>query len=431
MKTIRMCVRAGMAGLVVAGVTACGSGGTEGTSPEKRPDWMDFTNPAFPGAPTPAPLGPVYLDELSTPDGTARISAGACLGFTLVANEEGLTFGPETKVTVGPLGVMEKVMLDGTRLRVGDASNGHVCRWTPIFGESGTWDVTVEQDGFTHVIEDAIKVDPTRILDVGIVSADAQVWSLDRVLDGGANAFEVPYDIDVYRVNFWSMSTSTVYTHSQFFPTGPAVVVPVMEFRESAHPEILTARGGHGLIFPKRGTNYIVVKDAYGDGGPGATYDVSFSVSVGNGLGANQSCATAPLVSAGTHKIDYDSLTNKFNPEEHVGCRDSIYLNGIDAPGGDAVWRVRVPAGKQLRVSTYDDHIDNVTYLLPVDSGCPARPTNCVRASGRFGGGNTDALIYDNVSGMDEEFLLVHDSAVVRTDGVGQFLMDVKMFDKY
>jgi len=133
---------------------------------------------------------------------------------------------------------------------------------------------------------------------------------------------------------------------------------------------------------------------------------------------------------------NYDTLTDNFNPDMAEGCRDSIYKNGIRSPGNDGVWRVTVPAGKTLRVTTYDDKIDNVTFLLPVPamlsgtSGCPRRINTCVAAAGRFGGGNTDAMIYKNITTADQEFFLIHDSATVMTASVGSFLMNVEVFDR-
>lgn len=437
MKTMRSAAVGGAIAVAMM-AAACGSDGNRtGGGGNDVPEIIapfDFSSLPDP-SPTPdVPLGPVYLADLTTPDGSPVISSGKCLGFTLTANEEGLYFTMDTTVDVGPFTNVETLLLDGTHLRVGTDATSNTCFYTPLFGTPGTWDVKVHNTDRTIELPGAITVHPTKLLDAGRVESDYR-WSMDMVTDPEANAFEVPYDIDVYRVDFYNGTTSHSFARIEFFPTGPTALLPIMEFREPSHPQILTARGGVGLVFPKRGVNYVVVKDELGQGGPGATYELAMATQVATGAPTSDMCSSAPLITARTYYTSYDDLTPDFNPEGSAGCRDSLYGNPINAPGNDGVWRVKVPAGKQLRVSTYDDHINNVTYLLPATmsvgtNGCPARPTTCVRASGRFGGGNTDTLVYDNVSGVEEEFFLIHDSATVMTSGVGSFLFDVELFDK-
>lgn len=434
---MRIAALAGAAAVATL-AAACGSngntggGGGRGDVPEIVAPF-DFSSLPDP-TPTPdAALGPVYLADLTTADGNPVISTGKCLGFTLTANEEGLYFTMDTTVDVGPFANVKTLLLDGTHLRVGTNETSNMCFYTPLFGTAGSWDVKVHDTDRTITLEDAITVHPTKLLDVGRVETDYR-WSLDMLTDPEANAFEVPYDVDVYRVDFYHGTTSHAFARTEFFPTGPAALLPVMEFREPSHPQILTARGGLGLVFPKRGVNYVVVKDVLGQGGPGATYELALATQVATGAPTSDMCSTAPLITARTYYTSYDALTPDFDPEGNGGCLDSAYGNAIDAPGNDGVWRVKVPAGKQLRVSTYDDHIDNVTYLLPATmsvgtNGCPTKPTTCVSASGRFGGGNTDTLVYENVSAVEEEFFLIHDSATVMTSGVGSFLFDVELFD--
>lgn len=387
-------------------------------------------------APPTTPLGPIYLDDLSTIDGSTTFTLGKCLGFTLIANDEGILFSTETVVTVGPLGEQDTLLLDGARLRVGSQRNGYRCTWTEPFGTPGPWDVVVRDGERAWTIAHALEARPTRIIEIGRVTGE-RVWSGEATGEPGANVFEVPYDADVYLADFWLPDeTAHLFAHFDFFPTGTAALLPTMEFREPSHPGILTARGGLGLVFPKRGMNYLVVRDEYGLGGPGATYDVSFVSQVASAAPWSERCRDAATITARTWYLNYDRLSPDFDPAGAPGCRDSVYGTPIHAPGNDAVWRIRVPSHTQLRVATYDDHIDNTTYLLPVSvlgsgsNGCPARPTNCAAAAGRFGGGNTDTLVYDNPSDADRELFLVHDSATVMTNDVGSFLMDIQLFER-
>jgi len=441
-KTMRLVALAGAVSVATM-VAACSGDDGNGGGGRPKPGSVDheydgYGGLGFPGVePTPTvtpPGGPIVVTELNTPGGLPVVSTGKCLGFTLVATEPGLYFSSTTKVDVGPILNVPTLLLDGTHLRIGASATSYECFYTPLFGATGTWDVKINNGAAPIVLPAAITVLPTKLLDVGRVEQE-YVWSLDMVDDPEGNAFEAPYDVDVYRVEFYNFAASHSFAHTEFFPTGTAALLPVMEFRESSHPEIITSRGGYGLVFPKRGTHYVVVRDPLGQGGPGASYELQFVTQMATGAPNNEMCATAPLLTARTYYTNYDTLENDFDPQGNSGCRDTVYNTPINAPGNDAVWRVKVPAGKQLRVSTYDDHINNTTYLLPISTltvgtnGCPSMPTNCVAGAGKFGGGNTDTMIYDNETDTEEEFFLIHDSATIMTAGVGSFLFDVEIWD--
>ena len=439
---VKMMRKLALAGAVSVAMlaAACGEDGGTGGKPGNgvRPGWDDFgTAPFIPGAePTPTipEGGPIVITDLNTPGGLPAVSTGKCLGFTLVATEPDLYFSSATKVNVGPNLAVETLLLDGTHLRVGADATSHECFYTPLFGATGVWAVTVDIGGTVYDVA-SINVLPTKLLDVGRVEQD-YVWSLDTVDDPEANVFETPYDVDVYRAEFYEIDEHHSFAHTEFFPTGATALLPGMEFRESSHPQMITSKGGYGLVFPKRGTNYVVVKDQLGQGGPGANYELQFITNTMPATApSNEMCSTAPLITARTYYTSYDVLENDFDPQGNNGCRDSVYNTPINAPGNDAVWRVKVPAGKQLRVSSYDDHINNTTYLLPISTltvgtnGCPTKPTNCVAAAGKFGGGNTDTMIYENGTDLEEEFFLIHDSATIMTAGVGSFMFDVEIWD--
>ena len=431
-----------MGAVAVATAAACGSsdggdgtGGWNGEGPA--------TDVAFPGAnPTPGetPTGPIFLAEVTTVDGTSTITAGKCLGFSVVAKEEEpITFSPSATVEVEGLGAIDTSFRNAKKLRVGDKTKNYTCKWTEPFGPTGSFDVIIKDGTVEQRIEDAITILPPQILHVGIVEQGPKVWSFDLLDTPGANEFELPYDVDIYQANFWEASDSHVFANMQFYPTGPAALRPIMEFREETHPELLTARGGFGLIFPKRGENFVVVRDELGLGGPGATYDISFELHrAGSSAPQNSSCLDAPLLDPKTHYVRYDGLGNDMDPQGSATCIDSIYKNPINATGEDGVWRIKVPAGKELRVATYDDKIDNVVLLLPLSamttstSGCPSRPTNCAAAAGRYGGGNTDTLIYENTTAAEQEFFLIHDAAKPPLiEEENSFLMDIRIVDKY
>ncbi len=418
--TTRDAIRKAMWGsLAILG--ACG-GRTVTYEPEPVPPL--WTLPARPdlGQPTPVPTGPIYLENAYTPDGLPHSSVGKCFGVTVKANEE-TVFAADARVLLGPKGPVPVRFVDPYTLRVGDAATHHACFFTKHFDPPGDWDLAVHSGTEVFTLPAAVRMDPPVLHDVGVVDW-TEIWSRDRALDPAANTFEMPFDVDIYQARFGY----EVYDHMEFFNVGSREVVPIMELWEEGIVDAYTARGGFGLVFPMNGRHYIVVKDAAGMGGPGADYDLSFVGDPKHSTHASDTCAGATEILPGTYYADYDSLSNDYDPAGR--CLDSVWRNPIRAPGGDAVWKVRVPAGMELRVSTYDDHIDNTTYLLPVGSPCDPRPSNCVAASGRFGGGNTDTLIYENRGTVDEEFLLVHDSATVMSSGVGAFLMNVKLYDK-
>ena len=415
-------------GLVVIGVVGCGTGaGTGGgddddggTTPTPPP--TETATP--PPTPTPTPSGPVYLESLYTPDDSPRVAGGQCIGFTLVGNTA--TFGEDLTVDVGPWNLPVTV-LDANHARVGEPATGGVCTWLPIFlTTSGTYAPTVTTMGETYVLDETpITVDKVDAIEVGLVM-DVRVWEV--------GAFEKPFDTDVYRVNI--DDTVRRYADMDFFPTGSVPIVPEMQFWQTSHPVEVGARGGVGLIFPQGGYNYLLVRDVNGVGGPGADYNLAFIGDVLGGAHPADDCAGAPYITPRAYHVDYDSLTDDFHPT----CADSIYGNPIRGNGKDGVWKVAVPAHTELRVSSYDDHIDNVVFLLPIDGGCPHTPSTCTAAAGRFGGGATDTLVYDNDTDAAQEFYLVHDGANVYdydpqhpevvNPQVGAFLIDVELFPR-
>ena len=173
------------------------------------------------------------------------------------------------------------------------------------------------------------------------------------------------------------------------------------------------------------------MRDAFGAGGDDATYDLGFAGDELGSVDPADRCAGAPTLGARAIHAEYDDLKDDFDPEG--SCTDSIYGSPLVGRGADAVWRVEVPAGAELRVSSYDDHLDGVLWIMDPADGCPRTPT-CLAAAGRFGGGNTDTLSWTNAGGDPREVLLVHDA--VREpeleegeDEVGSFLLDVEIFE--
>lgn len=417
-------------GLVVIGIIGCGTragtgGDHDGEATATPPPTETATATSTP-APTPTPSGPVYLESLFTPDDSPRVAGGQCIGFTLVGNTA--TFGEDLTVDLGPLN-LPVTILDATHARVGETATGGVCTWLPIFLDEdavGTHSPTVTTMGTTYVLDETpITVDLVDAIEVGRV-ADERVWT--------TGSFEKPYDTDVYLANIDDIVRR--YADMDFFPTGSVPLVPEMQFWQKSHPDVMIARGGVGLIFPQGGFNYILVRDVNGTGGPGADYDLGF---IGDVLGDRRpadDCAGAPYITARAYHVDYDSLSDDFRPT----CADSIYGNPIRGFGKDGVWKVKVPPHTELRVSTYDDHIDNVVFLLPVGDGCPHAPTTCAAAAGHFGGGSTDTLSHVNDTDVEQEYYLVHDGAnvydydpehpEVENPQVGAFLIDVELFPR-
>lgn len=375
--------------------------------------------------------GPLSLVEIHSEDGTARTSLGECIGFTVVASEP-ITFADDVQVSLGPLDVVPVTRLDATHLRVGAEETGLTCVYLPLFAEAGAWALTITSRGETHVMESALIVDPLVPYDIGHVAKE-RVWSGDVLDAPGANVLERAYDVDVYAADF--STAYHVYDHADFFGTGEGRgYVPVLELWSEQHPESYLGRGGLSVIFPQGGRQLVVVRDAEGAGAPELTYEVGF---VGDELGstanADDCLGNIPRITPRGYHVNYDDLKDDFDPQGGDGCRDSIYGGPVRGPGNDAVWRVVIPAHKELRVSTYDDHIDNVTYLLPLPAAgvaCPRVPPSCIAASGRFGGGNTDTLVHRNDTDEDVELLLVHDSATVMSEEVGTFLINVGIFER-
>lgn len=418
-------------------VAACGNeGDVKGGG-----DWPfgpdQFRNPdlAQPTGTPPVGAGPIWLENIASDDGTAKTSAGECLGFTIVTDE--YTFAPDAEVTLGGFGVVPSVYLDSNHLRVGDSATGYECFWTkPLTAPIGVHDITIVTGSETYTVGDAFEVTPLKAFEVGIVE-DTRIWSIGHIDEVGANGFERPYDVDIYRANFPAINGSHIFDHMELFSTGTVDLVPVMEFWDPEYTSSYLNRGGLGLIFPLNGVNLVVVKDVLGQGGSDATYDLSFLRKQVAQKTPSDNCWNAPeIVPNRGYYANYDTLTNTFDPEGNSGCKDTVYNSAIHAPGNDGVWKVKVPPGQTLRVSTYDNYIDNVTYLLPITAmttdtaGCPTRPTNCVAAAGRYGGGNTDTMVYKNLSAADEEFFLIHDSATVMTSNVGSFMMNVEVFNR-
>jgi hypothetical protein len=368
--------------------------------------------------------GPLAVTALTTPDGLPRISLGSCVGFTIVGN--GVVFAPDATVTLGPMDAVPVRFVDETHLRVGSDETGGTCVWTPIFADPGAWTLTVTSAGASNALDGAIFAEPPVIHDAGAVD-HSHVWS-DALGNGdGANELERPYDVDLYRVAF--SESYHVYDHVDFFSTGTnGTLVPQMEIWDPAEPAADLGRGGESVVFPKGGEMIVAVRDVSGAGGPGARYDLAFTGDeLGTGPDADKCDGNVPVIGDRAYHVDYDPLHDDLDPDGN--CKDSIYGDPIHAPGNDAVWYVVVPAGQQLRVATYDDHIDNVVYLLPAGAGCQRRPPLCLAAAGHFGGGNTDTLVWRNTTGVDQELLLVHDSAKkMAGHDVGSFLVDVELF---
>lgn len=408
------------------GAAACGNA-VGGGEPTATP--TPVVSPS--GTPTPSPTatphGPIWLDKINSKDGTPSFTLGKCVGFTIVSDVSALDAG--STVTFGGKTVAGR-WLDPYHIRVGSPATEDTCVWTdPLNDTPGTWDVVIHSAGVDYTIAGAVKMDPPLIFDAGNVD-HTRVWSQDLILDPGANEFEAPYDVDLYRVRF--STAYNAYDHADFFPTSADALVPQMELWDPLHPATLLGRGGRALIFPKGGSMLIIVRDVDGQGHPGATYDVSF---VGDELRSttpSDNCYSLPDLTPAGYHTSYDALTPNFDPQG--ACTDGIYGTPVYAPGSDAAWKVTVPAHQELRLSGYDDHIDNVFYMLGFDqmttdtNGCPVRPTHCVAAASHFGGGNTDMMTYDNVSDADESFIVISDSATVMTSGVGSFLINMELF---
>ncbi len=420
-------------------MAGCGTdGGPEPVNPDKR----IFEAPpgdVLPGTePTPPPA-PIFLVDIASDDGTNVSTTGECLGFTIKTTE--YEWAPDAKVTLGPLGTVPVLFRNQREIRVGDAATGYRCFWTAPFGPIGTWDLTITSGGTTWTVEDAITMNPLKIFDLGLIDG-TRTWSMSVLDEPDANVFERPYDVDVYQVNVLPAldPTSHVFSHTEFFATGGVEILPVMEFWDPGHTAAYLGRGGNTVIFPKREISYVIVKDTLGAGEPGATYELASVRKQSRGTTPSDDCYDVPVLRPETNEAmsyytSYTAVNDDFDP--NFACPDSTYGTGFKAPGNDGVWRITIPAGKTLRVSTYDDKIDPVTYMIPVPtvvegtSGCPRRINNCVAAAGRFGGGNTDTMIYRNLTGADEEYFLIFDSVTLMTnEDSNTFLLNVEVYDR-
>lgn len=367
------------------------------------------------------PRGPIAVTDLWTPDGSPRIAAAECLGFTIAANEEGVVFAPDATATLGAIEVPLS-FVDATHLRAGAEETGRDCFFLPVFpGTSGALALTVNSAGASWTLDSAITLDPVDAVDVGLVEKEP-VWKED--------AFERTWDVDVFRATF--TDAYHVYDDVDFFPLANPDLVPEMQLWSDEYPDSFLGKGGVGLVFPQSGTQLVVVRDTKGFGGDGGAYAIAFSADELGGVTPSDDCDDVPLLGARAIHANYDELDDDFDPEG--SCVDSIYGTPIESPGKDAVWRVKVPAGAELRVSSYDDHLDSVLWIMDADGGCPRRPT-CLAAAGRFGGGNTDTLAWENTGAGEREVLLVHDAVrepVLEEgeDEVGSFLVDVGIFER-
>jgi hypothetical protein len=368
----------------------------------------------------------VTLQDFYTPDGTSTTTHGQCLGFTAVAH--GFTFPAHATISMGPMGSVPVVLKDSTHLRVGSKQTKRTCVFTPIFGAAADWDVTVTVPGTsTFSFPAAIHAGAAVIHEVGAVGK-TRVWTRDFLQDPGANAFERPYDVDLYQVEFSDVYHA--FGHIDFFPLGGASIVPSVEYWNALWPNSPLGRGGSGDIFPEPGKNVIAVKDVQGKGGPGVNYDVSMRGDEVLSTAEGHSCADAPPITPGSYHVEDAGLTNNLDPQGNTGCFDTAYQSPLNASGPDTAWTVSVPAHQELRVSAYDDQYHSVLYLLPIANGCSAIPTNCVAAAGAFGTGNTNVVVYDNTTNASQSFFVVHDSAAPVQGSDGSFLFSVELFDR-
>ena len=201
------------------------------------------------------PVGPLSLTEIHSADGTARTSLGECVGFTLVATDEGITFSEDVQVSLGPLDAVHVTRLDETHVRIGAEETGLACVFLPLFAEAGVWPLTVTSGGETHVLEGALVVDPLVAYEIGPVAKE-RVWSGDVVGEAaGANVLERPYDVDVYRVDF--TTAYHVYDHADFFGTGEGHgYVPGMEIWSERFPDAYLGRGVMRGMFARQSSAF-------------------------------------------------------------------------------------------------------------------------------------------------------------------------------
>ncbi len=410
-------------------LTACGRNHGAAAGPD-APGFpaLDGARGDLPPAPTPTPTpsGPVYLESFF-PNGTNTVPAGKCLGFTIVGN--GVTFAPDATVKVGTLGVLTAAAIDATHLRVGSPETKNTCDYTPIFfTKTGPQDVTITSGTQVWTLSSALQLTPTQVFETGIVG-QTQVYTRDILTAPGANTFDTPYDVDIYKVD--TVGILREYSHMDFFDRSGMSLVPRIEFWNQHWPNTFLGFGAITSIFPENGPNYFVVRDVEGKGGPGADYDLGASADVladpGNdGTGCNGSHPILP----GTYHVGDLHLWNGFDPQGAPGCSDQLFGTPIYASGLDATWTITVPAGKTLRAAAYDNHYSQAIYLLPKDFGCNPHPTTCTAAAGYFGGGSTNQIKYTNRSGADEDFYLVFDTTGVNGISDRAFFINIEMLDR-
>lgn len=376
-----------------------------------------------PPAPTPTPAGPVYLDGFF-PNGTSTVPVGKCLGFTVVGN--GVTFAPDSKVKISTIGTVETTAIDATHLRVGAAETAGTCVWTPIFLAPGALKVTITSGPDAWTLTSSLTLAPAQVYETGMVGT-TQSYTSALISSAGANEFETPYDVDIYKVDTeW---LRRVYTHLDFFDESGMALIPRLDFYTERYSESPLGSGAIGELFPENGPVYFAVRDVQGKGGPGALYDLGASADVltdpphGNTTG----CGGAHEITPGTYHADVANLWNAFDPQDAPGCADSLFGTTFRAGGLDSAWTVTVPPGKTLRAAAYDNHYVMAVYLLPKD-GCTPHPTTCTAAASRWGGG-TNQIAWKNTTATDQSFYIVFDTMGLNGIPDGAFLINVELLD--
>src|SRR5579859_6536184 len=382
---------------------ACSSGGGSGTPTPS----MILTFPNRPVVtPQATPTGPVYLDNLF-PNGTSTVAMGKCLGFEVVGNT--VTFGTGATVSIGGIGNVPTTWVDPSHLQVGAPETGGTCFFTPIFGKVGPADVTVTDGSAINKITGGVTF--TRVVyDLGKIGPTTQVWAKD-VLAGasaGAGVLETPYDVDVYKATF--TTTAHVFPHANFFDLSGVGLVPAVEMWNTNWPNTPMAEGVRAVIFPEDSVEYFVVRDRNGQGGPGATYDLAvIGDQIVDQAPSGFTCANAPTLNPGAYEVDDRPMTNNYDPQGNSACQDSFFNQPLFGPGVDTVWKVNVPAGKEIRVAAYDDQWASNLYILPGDQPCNPQPNNCLSAGGHFGVGNTNAAVWANTGSSDQTVFVMWD----------------------
>jgi hypothetical protein len=419
---------------------AC-SGSSSSASPTTTPPPTMSPAPTTPPGPTPTPTpsGPAYLDKLF-PNGTRQVPLGKCLGFEVVGN--GVTFAADATVSVGALGKMPVTFLDETHLQVGAPETGNTCVFTPIFGvRPGPQDVVVTSSSNRWTISAGIDLTPVQVYTVTskdpkgwFYPTTPRVWTSDEFAGAtgvppGVNTFETAWDVDVYKAHF--DDTIRTYPHLDFFDLDAHGLVPQLEFWSPNWPNAPLGMGAFASIFPEPGDVYWVVKDANGRGGPGVKYDLSIIADELGDTATGSTCANAPEIAPGGYHIGDKTLVNNFNPDGTL--LDSWFGNPLYGPGPDAVWKVRVPAGQEMRFASYDNHWTNSLYLLPPTTACDSKASDAIEAAGFFGGGSNNVLVWDNDTTSDQMVYVVWDAFSLNTSMTpddGAFLVNLELFDR-